>query len=202
AAAPLAAASPAGAAVVRDPPAAAAFPEPPAPPPDAATSVADPPDGRLPIAFATDPAWPLPIPPAGERARPDVASLVDSLQRTTARLVDAAEARFSGRDGGDDGESAGFDEKDLRTLGALAVMLAKVIALDRQPRSARDDPSARPDPRPADPADPTADATADGPIDFDDPRQRDAFSERLERFVAERAAGLGGPVDQGGEGGA
>jgi hypothetical protein len=129
--------------------------------------------------------WAL-VPPAASpkarsrrSARLDPQALVISLHRTTARAVEAAEARFA-----TEGAPA-IHENDLRTLGALAAMLAKVIALDASPRSPRDDHSA------ASPAHGrTADKAETGDkVDFDDPRQRDAFSERLERFAAERAAG-------------
>ncbi len=124
-------------------------------------------------------AAPASAPPTGgPDGAPDVAALVASLQRTTARLVAAAETRFAAGE-----EAAGFDEKDLRTLGALAATLAKVIALDTRPRSPRD-----PDSR--DPADGDA-------VDFDDPRQLDAFSERLERLAAGAPARGAGGADRG-----
>lgn len=104
----------------------------------------------------------------------DPAALVASLQRTTARLVAAAEARFAG------GEGVPVEERDLRTLGALAAMLAKVISLDSEARTPRDREPPEPDP---------------AAVDFDDPGQRDAFSLRLERLVEDGAAGGAGGAD-------
>jgi hypothetical protein len=124
---------------------------------------------------------------APRRMASDTASsraMILALQRTTARLVEAAELQFTGEAGDGAAESAApttIDEKDLRMLGALAAMLAKVIALDASPRRPRDD-----DPAAFAPDGHSATGTK---IDFDDPQQRDAFSERLERYAAERAAG-------------
>jgi transposase-like protein len=109
-------------------------------------------------------------------APPDPAALVRSLQRATAALVAAAEARARGR-----GEEA-VEEREVKALAALAAMLAKVFDLTPEPG----DPRA-----PADPAD----------LDFDDPRQRDALSASMERLVGPRAAGAG-PGDVGLDAGA
>ncbi|WP_181704326.1 hypothetical protein [Chthonobacter albigriseus] len=73
-----------------------------------------------------------------DRPPPDLAALVLSLQRTTARVVTAMEARL-GRDGD------GIEERDVRALGTLAGALSRIIDLDlpqRRPRD-HDDPDAQ-----------------------------------------------------------
>lgn len=122
----------------------------------------NPPNPAIPAsAKSPPPSPPTPLPiPALDDSSP---ALVAALRRTVARLTLAMEARYAGPDIGP------VEEKDFKALGALAAMLARVIALDN-PRSARDE-----------------DADAAGPdsaVDFDDPRQRETFALRLERLAA------------------
>ena len=114
---------------------------------------------------------------AREREPTDVARLVEALQRATARLVTSMEARL--------GTAEGLDEKDARTLGALATALAKVIALNPDPRSSRDGHA------------PDGDHLAQ----FDAVAAFEALSRRVERHVAERAAGFLGSADPAGAAG-
>lgn len=113
---------------------------------------------------------------AKTRPAPDLPALVASLQRTTARIVGIMEARLGA-------EGDGVDEKDVRALGALAATLAKVIALDPQRRSPRDDDPDRP--------------SADDDRDPWDPDVLDAFSRRLERRAADDPPGAAGGPERG-----
>jgi hypothetical protein len=103
---------------------------------------------------------------------PDSAALLESLRRTIARAVAEAEERWAGAG------TVPPDDKDLRALGAIATVLARVVALETPTRTDRD---GRDDPDP----DPDGDSAA---IDFDDPRQREAFALRLEQLAGGAAA--------------
>lgn len=130
---------------------------------------------------ALDEQWDkaLPRETPGEDAAPRIPALVASLQRTTARLVAAMEARL-----GTAGE--GIEEREVRALGALAATLAKVIALDPPQRSSRDGPS---DPAPAAGTAAGEDAAVDEIVAL------------AERFVASRTdPGLRGEPDAGPDG--
>jgi hypothetical protein len=102
-----------------------------------------------------------------ERPAPDLGALVASLQRTTARIVTVMEARLGKAE-------EGIDERDVRALGALASTLAKVISLQPEPRTARDETN-QADNRPAD-------------VDADDGRNIGRLVELAERFIAARAS--------------
>jgi hypothetical protein len=101
------------------------------------------------------------------RRRPpkDTAAMLDGLRRAVARAVADAEERWAAPDSPPPGE------RDLRTLGALAAVLARLVALDPSRRTDRDGPS-------------ESDAPGHAGLDFDDPRQCAAFAARLERLAA------------------
>ena len=102
---------------------------------------------------------------AAARPPPDLAALVASLQRTTARLVSMMESRVAT-------EGEGVSEQDVRALGALAATLQKVISLE-PPKGSRH----------ADLADPPDDDAR-----TDDRDMLEEFLERARRFVQARQA--------------